>query len=89
MIGQETLTTLLLGMVVVVIVLNLYTGIPLATLLWPFTGSIVDKLVGINLHGIDTLLILTAAIMLLEQAWPRFGVGIVFAAFMIFIYLIM
>jgi len=87
MIDQESLTTLLLGMVVVIIVLNLHTGIGVSTLLWPFTGSIVEKVAGINLYGIDTLLILAGALLLLENAWPRFGVGMLFVAFMAFMFL--
>ncbi|MFH1200557.1 MAG: hypothetical protein V1708_05820 [Candidatus Micrarchaeota archaeon] len=89
MIGQDSLGTLIMAMVVVIIVLNMSVGIPIAALLWPFTGSIADKLVGVNLHGIDTLLILTGALLLLERAWSRFGVGILFVAFMAFMYLIM
>ena len=88
MIGEDSLITIVFGLIVVGLVLNMHLGVPFEALVWPFSGSISEKLIGVNLHGIDTLLLLTLVIGGFKGIWRDYGTGIVFLFFLAFVYLI-
>ncbi len=88
MISEDSLITLVGMLIIVGIVLNMHLGIPFEALVWPFSGSITDKLFGINLYGIDTILLLTLVIAAFKGIWSQYGVGLLFLFFLAFAYLI-
>ena len=63
-------------------VLNMVAGFSLADILSPLTTSWSKALFGIDLYGIDTMIILSAIILFFESQWRIFEPLVVGAVFL-------
>ncbi|MBU1197805.1 hypothetical protein KJ765_04830 [Candidatus Micrarchaeota archaeon] len=69
---DDQVTIVSIGFILLV-VFNMVVGVSYEFMLAPFNRSIVGSLIGVDLWGIDNMILISAVILYFESHWHTFG----------------